>query len=162
MDEKIIVKKPPKSPALAGFLSLIFPGTGTLYNGQILKGIIFIIVFAGLVSMQSRGSAQPFIGLLLAGFYIFQIVDSIQSAKIINRYAMRREGEDEEAEELPEALKTGSVFWGILLMVLGGIFLLANFGVISYSSIFDLWPLALILVGLKMIADYLAKDRQEE
>jgi len=53
VEEKIkIEQKPVKSPVLAGILSVIFPGAGALYNGNYLKGIIMMIIFAGLVSIQ--------------------------------------------------------------------------------------------------------------
>ena len=68
-------------------------------------------------------------------------------------------GEDVEKvkEELPDFVKTGSVFWGIVLLALGGILLLANFDVISYETVFDFWPIAIIVIGVKLVADYVAK-----
>ena len=161
MEEKVIVKKPPKSPALAGILSFFFPGTGAFYNRQILKGLIFILIFAGLVSMQSRGNAQPFIALILAGFYIYQIIDAVQTSKIINRRALTGEEVAEEVEEFPQEVKAGSVFWGIVLIALGGILLLANFDVISYDAVFDFWPIVVIIIGVKLVADYLSKNKKE-
>jgi len=45
VEEKIKIEpKSAKSPALAGILSVIFPGTGALYNGNYLKGIVLIII----------------------------------------------------------------------------------------------------------------------
>jgi hypothetical protein len=162
MEEKVIVRKPPKSPALSGILSFFFPfGVGPLYNGQYLKALIYFLIFAGLVSMQPEGSGQPFFGLLLAGFYIFQIFDSVQTSRDINRRFIH--GEDAEGlplEEFPKAIKTGSIFWGAMLMVLGVIFLLANFEFfIDYETIFDLWPVAVILIGIKLIFDHLSEKK---
>ena len=37
-----------RDPVLAGFLSLIIPGIGQLYNGQILVGILWLIFTPGL------------------------------------------------------------------------------------------------------------------
>ena len=37
-----------KNPSLAAFLA-IFPGMGAIYNGNVLKGITFILVFAVLI-----------------------------------------------------------------------------------------------------------------
>jgi len=163
MEEKVIIKRPPKSPALAGVLSFFFPGTGALYNRQISKGLLFIVIFAGLVTMQTSGEGQPFLGIILAGFYFYQIIDAIQTAKSINRRLLHGEGEEiEEIEEFPEVVKTGSIFWGIVLIVLGGVLLLANFEVISYDTIFDFWPVVVIVIGLKFIADYFSKSKKEE
>ena len=162
MEEKIVVKKPPKSPALAGVLSGIFPGIGAIYNRHILKGFIFIIIFAGLITMQQQGEVQPFVALLLAGFYIFQIIDAIQISKSINRKALLgKEEEEVEIEEFPEAIKAGSIFWGVILLALGGFLLLANFDVISYSTLWDLWPVVVIVIGVKLIADYASKKKRE-
>lgn len=163
MEEKVVIKKPPKSPALAGVLSFFFPGLGALYNRQLSKGLIFIVIFAGLVTMQTSGQGQPFLGIILGGFYLYQIIDAIQTAKSINRRVLEGKGEEiEEVEEFTEAVKTGSVFWGIVLIVLGIVLLLANFEVISYDTIFDFWPVVVIVIGFKLIIDYLSKSKKEE
>ena len=36
-----------RDPVLAGFLSLIIPGVGQLYNGQILWGILWLLFTPG-------------------------------------------------------------------------------------------------------------------
>jgi hypothetical protein len=159
MEEKVEVRRPKKSPALAGILSFFFPGVGSLYNTQYLKGLLTILIFAGLITMQRYGQGQPFLGILLGGLYIFQIIDSVQSANIINRRALAGEGAGKEEEELVLGVKSGSIFWGLVLIALGGILLLANFEVISYDKLFDFWPLAIIVVGLKLIADYFSKKK---
>lgn len=161
MEEKIVVKRPPKSSALAAVLSIFFPGTGALYNRQILKGMMFIIIFAGLVTMQTTGEGQPFLGIILGGFYIYQIIDAVQTSNRINRRAILGEEEEEEVEEFPRAVKAGSVFWGMVLVALGVILILANFEVISYDTVFDFWPLVVIVIGLKLIVDYFSKKNNK-
>lgn len=157
MEEKAVVKKPLKSPALAGILAGFFPfGIGAFYNSLPVRGLVYLVGFAALVSLQGVESAQPFIGILLGGFYIYQIIESVQTANRINRRALKEEVE-EMKEEVPEFLKTGSIFWGIVLLALGGILILANFEVISYDVVFDFWPAALIIIGLKLIYDYAQK-----
>ncbi|MBS3818005.1 hypothetical protein KGY73_00650 [bacterium] len=157
-EEKIVVQKPPKSPALAGILAFFFPGVGHLYNRQIVKGLIFIFIFAGLVSMQPTGGAQPFIALVLAGFYIFQLVDAIQTSKAINhRFYRGEEEEEEKLEEFPESVRSGSVFWGLILLVLGSVLLLANYDVISYEKLIELWPIVIIVIGIKLVVDHVSK-----
>ena len=154
-EEKVVVKRPPKSPGLAGVLAFFFPfGTGALYNGQFKKAAIFFFAFAGLVSFQPSGP-QPFMGLMLAGFYFYQIFDAVQTAKAINRAALHQKLEPiTDIEEIPAAITSGSVFWGILLMILGGILILANFEVIDYDTLWEFWPIAVILIGLKLVVDY--------
>jgi len=156
MEEKVIVNKRPKSPGLAGVISFFLPTCGALYNGQILKWLIYLLTFAVLVTMQDHHQIQPFIGLILGAFYIYQLVDAVQTAKAINRRALseEKEAEAEGIEEIPPVFKAGSIFWGIFLMALGGIFLFANFEIIDYGSVFDLWPVAVIVIGVKLIVDY--------
>lgn len=157
MEEKIkIENKPAKSPVLAGIFSAIFPGTGAIYNGNYLKGILYIIIFAGLVSIQGRGG-QPFVGLMLAGFYFFQIIDAVNEARRICAAARPESSPGAGLSIEVEAdisRPSGSISWGIILILLGGLFLLANYEVISYDALIDYWPLALIGLGLKLLADY--------
>ncbi len=130
---------------------------GAFYNSQPIKGFVYLLIFAGLVTVQDNGDIQPFVGIILAGFYIYQIFDSIFTANSINRRALTGEEVEKVKEELPDFVKTGSVFWGIVLLALGVILLLANFDVISYDTVFHFWPVVIIVVGVKLVADYVIK-----
>ncbi len=158
-EKEVIVQRPPKSPALAGILAFFFPfGVGPLYNGQFKKAVMFFLIFAGLVTLQTTGEGQPFLALTLAAFVIYQIFDSIQTARLINQQAAQTGVVPESAgvEEVPEAVKSGSIFWGIVLMALGGILILANFDIIDYGTLFDLWPLIIIAIGIKLVYEFAA------
>lgn len=50
-------------------------------------------------------------------------------------------------------MKYGNVFWGIILITIGALFVLRNFGILDFSwySIFRLWPLLLILWGISVL-----------
>ncbi len=165
MEEKVIVKekvvlpKPRKSPILAFLMSFFFPfGVGPFYNGELVKALIYLVVFAGLVTMQQQGEAQPFAGIVLGAFYIFQIIDSVNVANKINRRAaLGGDVEEEDTTISTEAVTAGSVFWGVLLIALGGLLLLANFDVINYKTIGNFWPAVVIVIGAKLIFDYLSK-----
>lgn len=162
MEERVIVKKPPKSPGLAGILAFFFPfGVGQLYNEQYRKALVFFLVFAGLVTLQTTGEGQPFMGLMLGGFYFYQLMEAIQTAKRINRISLNQPEERIEIEEFPDVLKSGSIFWGGFLIVLGGLLLLANFELIDYGTLWDFWPVAVIVIGIKLIVDYYAKNGGE-
>jgi membrane-bound ClpP family serine protease len=54
---------------------------------------------------------------------------------------------------------SGSIFWGIVLIVLGVLLILANFEIILYETLFDFWPVAVIIIGLKLVADSVAKSK---
>ena len=88
MEEKTAIpQRPQKSPGFAGVLGIFPFGVGALYNGQYTKALLYLVIFAGLTSMQGHGG-QPFVGLLLTGFIVFQFFDNIQSARAINAAAL--------------------------------------------------------------------------
>jgi len=47
------------------------------------------------------------------------------------------------------------------LLLLGVFLLLANFEVISYSTAWQFWPVVVIVIGIKFIADFVSKKREE-
>jgi len=70
-----------KNPGLAAVLSFFYMGLGQIYNGQIAKGILFIVAF----------SISLFLMILVIGFvttpilFIYGIWDAYKSAEKINR-----------------------------------------------------------------------------
>lgn len=50
-------------------------------------------------------------------------------------------------------MKHSNLFWGGLFVVLGGLFILKNIGVLYFNwmSIFSLWPMLLVLIGVTML-----------
>jgi hypothetical protein len=152
-------QRPQKSPGFAGVLGIFPFGVGALYNGQYTKALLYLVIFAGLTSMQGHGG-QPFVGLLLAGFIVFQFFDNIQSARVVNAAALGEAPAGSVAQPLPEIASSGSIFWGIVLIVLGVALIMANFEVISYDALFDFWPIAVIVVGLKLVLDSVARTKK--
>lgn len=143
----------PKSPGLAAILALI-PGVGAIYNGQIFKALMYILIFGGLITMQEKTGAQPIPAFLLTGFYIFMIFEAYRTAKAINKRALYSEAE-EEFEEIE--MKKGSIFWGAFLVFLGVVFILGNYDIVPYSTLIDYWPVLLIILGVKLVIDYYAR-----
>lgn len=65
------------NPSAAAVLGLI-PGVGAMYNGQLFKGLIHVVIFAVLVSMtQSYGVFGIFIG----AWVLYQSFEAYQTAK---------------------------------------------------------------------------------
>jgi ABC-type polysaccharide/polyol phosphate export permease len=159
MEEKIVVpQRLPKSPGLAGFLGLFPFGAGAFYNGQRAKALLYLVVFAGLINAMDRHGSGAFVPLLFTGFIFFQFFDNIQSARAINEAAAR----NQEAAAVPlaeDVVSSGSIFWGALLIVVGLVLILANFEIISYAKLADLWPIAVIVIGLKLVAESIAKSK---
>lgn len=69
----------PKSPAIAGILSAIFPGAGQLYNGQIGKGLVFFFVTFTLIMFSFPLGAMT---------YLWNIFDAFGTSKRINAYGV--------------------------------------------------------------------------
>jgi TM2 domain-containing membrane protein YozV len=69
-----------KSAGLAAVLSFLFVGLGQIYNGQIGKGILFIIV--GVIAVLTMLILIGFIIYPL--FWIYNIYDAYSTANAIN------------------------------------------------------------------------------
>lgn len=137
-----------KSPALATWLSLL-PGLGQTYVGYYMQGFINIFVAAGIIAILASPmmlGAEPFFGVFLGFFWIFQMIDANRRAHYYNRVKAGLGGDD-----IPEGFGMpstgGSVLGGGVLIVLGILFILdLNFDV-SMEWVEGWWPLILILAG---------------
>lgn len=83
-----------RNPYLAGLLSLITPGLGQIYNGDIKKGTIFFICGLIMNAIIFMGIFNIFYGLIffiliIFGFYLWVIIDSIVNAKKLKEYQMK-------------------------------------------------------------------------
>lgn len=150
-----------KSPALASIISAIFPGAGFFYIGHYLKGVVYLIIFFILIMFivssaeyHSRALEIVVYGLLMAGFYIFQVIDSFNTA--------RETGGISEDSEVKHPKEEISLFGSILILFLGIIFLLVNLDIISMREVVKLWPLILIAMGIKIVIGYFIKEEADE
>jgi TM2 domain-containing membrane protein YozV len=80
-----------KSEILAAILSAIFPGVGQIYNGRMMKGLVFIVI--GIICAALGFVVIGFI--LYPLFWLYNILDAYRGAQAINRHviefeAMRR------------------------------------------------------------------------
>jgi TM2 domain-containing membrane protein YozV len=81
-------------PVLAAFLGLI-PGVGAMYNGQFIKGLVHVVIFAVLVS---AAHVYGVFGIFIAGWVFYQVFEAYHTAKA------RRDG-----EPLPDPLGLNEV-----------------------------------------------------
>ncbi len=65
------------NPVMAAILSII-PGVGAMYNGQFLKGLAHLFIFAVLVSASDH---YPIFGMFIAGWIFYQVFDAYHVAK---------------------------------------------------------------------------------
>lgn len=134
-------RKPFKSSSIATWLSIV-PGLGFIYLERYLKGIAIFIVWIGLMLIFNP-PASPLISI---GFWLFQLIYANQEAKRLNKLSLT-------VEEGQEEIEKASLFWGILVILFGLIFLIHNFG-FDLSWIFKFWPLLVIGIGAQLIWDF--------
>jgi hypothetical protein len=143
------------NPTVAGILAGFFPfGVGAVYTGQYAKGLAHLIIvaslFAGAIASGNRNSdgLTAICVLSLIFFYVYQIIDSVRSAKAIQM-----------AQPVPDPFGLASTFGGgakietskipmgaIVLILLGVLFLLNTLGLTEYG-LDRFWPLILIFLG---------------
>jgi hypothetical protein len=147
------------NPTVAGILAGFFPfGVGAVYTGQYAKGLahlaIFVLLIAGANAADSDHSTAlgVFCGLGIAFFWVYQIIDSVRSAKAIQM-----------AQPIPDPFGLATTFGGgrvetskipmgaIVLILVGVLFMLHTMGWAEYG-LDRFWPLILIAVGAWMFA----------
>lgn len=144
-----------KNPVGAALLSTICPGVGFFYIGNAVKGIAYILIFASLIVLEvesKRAGEHVVFGLMIAGFYIFQIFDSYNEAK----KASLKEGAITNGQEKL------SLFGSFLILGIGVFFQLAELDIIRYRDLVKFWPIILIALGARFIYSYSLGSREEE
>ena len=141
---------PPRSdtnPGLAATLGFI-PGLGAVYNGEYIKALIHVLIFGGLIALLSSdlpGGYDAFIGIALAGFCVYMPMEAYRTAKA------RRMGEAEPADF---ASTSGNKPMGaIILIAIGALLLMKNFGLLEREWFSKSWPVGLIILGAWLIWD---------
>jgi hypothetical protein len=144
------------NPTVAGILAGFFPfGVGAVYTGQYAKGLahlgVFVLLVAGCNAASNDNSSALGVicGLGLAFFYVYQIIDSVRSARAI-----------QTAQPVPDPFGLAATFSGgagmkvdtskvpvgaVVLILVGMIFLLHTMGLEFGLDRF--WPVILIFVG---------------
>jgi LiaI-LiaF-like transmembrane region/B-box zinc finger len=64
-------------PLLAGLLGFI-PGVGAMYNGQFVKALAHVVIFAVFVSLADHSGV---FGLMVAAWVFYQVFDAAQTAR---------------------------------------------------------------------------------
>ena len=138
------------NPTLAAALGCI-PGVGAIYNGEYVKAMVYVLIFGGTITLMGSRSGrgmEPLLGIFLAAFVFYMIMDSYRTAKA------RVGGAGpvpQSGWEIPDWGDGKAAPIGPLILIgIGGIFLINNLLPINLH-IGRFWPLALIGIGAYMI-----------
>jgi TM2 domain-containing membrane protein YozV len=156
-DPHVIRRK--TSPFIATFLSFFVPGLGAAYNGQTSKAIVHFAIFASFFQMAviTITDGVSFFVMGVIGTWLFAAVDACRTAQLM------RAGLAPDAEEdaIARQLYGNPVAWGVTLVALGLAFLSHTLLGIQFPVRRTL-PLALVILGLYMLFDYLKRRRRRE
>ncbi len=147
------------NPTVAGILAGFFPfGVGAVYTGQYAKGLAHLVIvsllFAGAVASGNRNSdgMTAIFVLSLLFFYVYQIIDSVRSAKAIQM-----------AQPIPDPFGLAATFgsgtkidthkfpMGAIVLILLGVILLLNTVGLDLN-LHHYWGLIPILIGAWLFA----------
>jgi hypothetical protein len=138
------------NPAVAGILAGFFPfGVGAVYCSQYAKGLAHLLIMVMLIFASAHAGDWGWIfGLGIGFFYIYQIIDSVRTARAL-----------QEGQPAPDPMGLGQAFsmgdkfdagkvpvGAIVLIGLGVLFLLHTMRIFD-TGLDRLWPLILIVLG---------------
>jgi TM2 domain-containing membrane protein YozV len=141
-----------KSPALACILS-VMPGLGQIYIGYYARGFVHALVVFTLITLLADGNTDeltPLVGLFLAFFWLYNILDAGRRAVFYNSKLTGSEATD-LAQEFQLPSFGGSIFGGVTLIILGFVLLLYTRFDISLSWLRDWWPVIPIGLGVYLL-----------
>jgi Domain of unknown function (DUF5668) len=128
-------------PGLAFGLGFI-PGVGAIYNGQYMKGLVHAVIFGALVSSADNNSNGEVFGFLIPVFLFYMAFEAYHTAQ----RRLRGDVVDEFSSLVPRR-GVGFPAAPVVLIGLGVLFLLANFGLLRLGQVVKFWPLGLIALG---------------
>lgn len=145
-----------RSPAVAVILSLL-PGLGQMYNRQMLKGVVVLVAFLVLASAAGSLPGWEDWGMrsaLIVGLYFWNLFDAYWTAQRINRAELPEVTPAWEQRAESAATPAG----GVVLIILGIVFLLNNFGV-AWLTFGRVWPAALLALGIWLLISFALSRR---
>lgn len=138
-----------KSPILALVLSLM-PGLGQIYVGYYQQGFTNAVIVASLIALLNtnavNGGAEPFFGLLLAFYWLYNVVDAWRRAVYYNN-ALAGIAPGTLPTDFPAVTGRGSLAGGLALVVLGLVLLSNTLFGLSLAWLEQWWPVAFVAAG---------------
>jgi hypothetical protein len=130
------------------FILGLIPGVGAIYNQQYAKGLIHIVVFAFIVTALDKTNAQAFFVPLLIGWIFYMPFEAYHTAR--KRQLGQPVDELSGVMDFPDPVKRLPI-GPVILILIGTLFLLDNFGFFYLDQFVRFWPLLLIAAGVLML-----------
>ena len=149
------------SPVLAAILGFV-PGLGGVYNGQYVKGILHVVIWGTLMSINVSETTGDLRGLfipLLVLFWLYMPIEAYRTARLLER------GQPvHEFSGLLVVFQTSrpSPAGGVALIVLGVLFLLHTLGYWRLGDLIRFWPVLLIGLGVYMLYRSVVAQRDRD
>lgn len=125
------------------------PGLGAVYNGEYVKAIIHVLIFAGLIAALSSdlpAGMDAFMGIALGCFYFYMPIEAYRVAKA------RVEGQPEPASLVSSG--AGKLPIGAMVLIgIGALLLANNFNLLEGDWFRKSWPAALVVLGIFILID---------
>jgi hypothetical protein len=159
---------PPSKPEMivgtnpgAAFVLGLIPGVGAIYNGEFVKAAIHVLIFGTLISFSEFGP-QPLVGLMIAAFIFYMPFEAYYTAK--KRQLRAEQGIELETpiDRLQQQfgdVKDRELWGGVVLIVIGGLYLLGNLDVFEMARVARFWPALLVVAGVWLLKKH--QDKAE-
>jgi cell wall-active antibiotic response 4TMS protein YvqF/B-box zinc finger protein len=139
--------QPGQGSAVLAFLLGLIPGLGAIYNGEYNKALLHIVIFAGIIlgiNLDLGDGAEAVLICALVVFPFYMGIDAVRTLKA------KQTGENYK-DPLENWTKQKG-FGPVLLIALGALFLLRNFGFFDFFRLRELFfPLILIGIGVWLL-----------
>jgi len=175
-----LAEPPPGTPrpGVAFVLGWI-PGVGAMYNGEFAKGFLHVLIFATLIWMTDH--INGIFGLAIAAFVIYMPIEAYKTARarqlglpapdplgLNNVFSGTNVWRDAFAPGAGNQVNPGAAMGSpdpllaperhsrvpigaLILIGLGVLFLLDEFGALNFDWIWRFWPLILIALGVRIL-----------
>lgn len=140
-------------PAIAAALGII-PGLGAVYNGQYVKALIHVVVFASLIAAMAADIPSSFMAFVVVSFVAFCCYMPVDAYRVAKAQSA---GEAAPADLLQGAGR--KPIGAIVLIGLGVLILLANFGLLEREWFAKSWPVGLVVIGVWLLFDRLKEEK---
>jgi hypothetical protein len=130
------------------------PGLGAVYNGEYVKALIHVVIFGGIIAALSSDlpdGYDVFLGIALGCFYFYMPIEAYRVAKA-------RQAGEPQPPDLVESEGRKPV-GAIVLIMLGILFLMGNFGLFQREWVSKIWPLGLIVLGVWILMDRMKRNQ---